>query len=67
MKSKVSNTSDEIEIHDVPDKPFGRVRIREQQGSSGRVKCSVLLEPDQLEEHAQACLDMAGRIRGRVG
>lgn len=66
MKSNVhSNTYEEIEVLDVPDRAYARVRVRER-GSSWSSKASIYLGPDQLEEHARACLDMAGRVRDRT-
>lgn len=62
MKSSVPNTNDEIQVID-ENGPWGRVRIRESQGISGIVKCSIFLPPDQLEEHARECLALAAKIR----
>jgi hypothetical protein len=60
MKSTYPNTEDEIEVLDLKDVPWGRVRIREHHA-----KCSIFLTPDQLEEHARECLALAASIRER--
>ncbi len=66
MKSNVRNTDDEIEVLEVPGCTYARIRIRENQGMAGRVKCSVFLEAEQLEEHARDCLAMANWVRSRI-
>jgi len=60
------NPNDAIEVLDMPQKSFARVRVREQ-GTTWSTKASVFLEADQLEAHAQECLDIARRIRERNG
>lgn len=65
MKSIVPDTADEIEVVDEKHERWGRVRIRESQGISGVQKCSIFLTPDQLEEHARACLALATEIKRR--
>ena len=64
MKSDVVNTDDEIDVLEMPGCPYARIRIRESQG---RLKCSVFLGPEQLDEHAAACSYMARQIRERLG
>ena len=67
MKSAVpnNNTDDEIEVLAEKSGPWGRIRIRERQGGGPHdvMKCSIFLMPDQLEEHARACLALADKIR----
>lgn len=68
LKSAVLNTNDEIEVFDEKPNPWGRIRIREQQGSqvSDKKKCSIFLPPHQLEEIAQACHAVAAGIKART-
>lgn len=62
MKSTVPNTDDTIEVLPVPGAPYIRIRIREH-GFSFSLKASVLLGPDQLEEHAEECKKAARALR----
>jgi len=68
MKSAVPNNNDDDEIEVLAEKSglWGRIRIRERQGAGLHdvKKCSIFLTPDQLEEHARVCVELAAKIRG---
>jgi len=68
MKSAVPNNNDDDEIEVLAEKSglWGRIRIRERQGAGPHdvKKCSIFLTPDQLEEHARVCVELAAKIRG---
>jgi hypothetical protein len=60
----IINPKDEIDVLDENNGLYGRIRVREHSRDGGR-KASIFLTPDQLEEHAAACIALAENMKDR--
>ena len=60
--------TDKIDVLENAVPYAGQIRICETGGPAALAprKCSILLTPDQLREHARACLALADEIADKI-